>query len=84
MSGGEFDFSQYKIEEIAESIQSRLDDQEFSKETIREFETAVRKLREAYVYAQRIDYLISSDDSEESFHKRLKDDLESLKIFETI
>jgi hypothetical protein len=27
------------------------------------------------VYLERIDFLLSSDDSEETFHKRLKEDL---------
>ena len=46
-------------------------------ETIDEFRRAVHCLRVASTYAQRIDYLLSGDDSEESFHKRLKEDLNS-------
>ena len=33
-------------------------------------------LRRAEIYAQRVDYLISGDDGEESFHSRLKEELE--------
>lgn len=92
MSGGHFDYDQYKISQIAESIESliyRNDSKEkneygdslgygFSKETIKEFEKAVKILKEAAVYAQRIDWLVSGDDGEETFHKRLKSDLEKL------
>ena len=51
----------------------------YSKETIKEFKKGLDILRKAYVYAQRIDWLLSADDGEESFHKRLKEDLDNLK-----
>lgn len=77
MSGGKFDYSQYKIKTISEDIESYLEtnDQAFSEETLREFRSAISLLNKAFVYAQRIDWLLSGDDSEESFHKRLKKDL---------
>ena len=53
---------------------------EYSKETIKEFKKGLAILRKAYVYAQRIDWLLSGDDGEESFHKRLKEELDNLKI----
>jgi hypothetical protein len=33
----------------------------------------------AEIYAQRIDWLLSGDDGEDSFRERLKEDLEKLK-----
>ena len=51
----------------------------YSKETIEEFKKGLSLLRKAYVYAQRIDWLLSDDDGEESFHKRLKEELGNLK-----
>jgi len=47
--------------------------------TINEFRTAVHYLRLAATYAHRVDYLLAGDDSEENFHKRLKEDLSELK-----
>ena len=47
-------------------------------DVIEEFKKGVEILRKAQIYAQRIDWLISGDDGEESFHKRLKEDLEKL------
>ena len=44
-------------------------------ETIREFRKGLKKIKEAYVYIQRIDWLLSGDDGEETFHKRLKEEL---------
>lgn len=115
MSGGHFDYQQYKIREIADSIDEYVNGREFdeetlqwmehrrgwieddtwkyikenhhtepnkyeySPETIAEFKKAYEILRIAEIYAQRIDWLLSGDDSEESFHKRLKEDLEKLK-----
>ena len=49
----------------------------FSEETIAEFKKGYELLMKAYVYAQRIDWLLSGDDGEESFHERLKEDLEN-------
>ena len=47
-------------------------------DVIEEFKKGLDILRRAQVYAQRIDWLVSGDDGEESFHKRLKEDLDKL------
>jgi hypothetical protein len=51
----------------------------FSDETIERFKEAVDLLKRAEIYAHRIDYLLSSDDGEQTFHERLKEDLEELE-----
>ena len=114
MSGGSFDYYQWHIDDIANSIENYiyghsidedrieeyikdhwLEDKEkeyilknkhtlpnsyeYSKETIKEFKKGLAILRKAYIYAQRIDWLLSDDDGEESFHKRLKEELDNLK-----
>ena len=48
---------------------------DYSKETLDEFKKGLDILNKAYIYTQRIDWLLSGDDGEESFHKRLKEDL---------
>ena len=80
MSGGKFEYSQYRVLTIAEDIESYLasNDSDFSEETLKEFRSAVLYLKTAFVYAQRIDWLLSSDDDEETFHQRLKKDLEKI------
>ena len=47
-------------------------------EVIEKFKEAVVILRKAAIYAHRIDYLLSGDDGEESFLKRLQEELEQL------
>ena len=49
-------------------------------ETIKEFQEAYIKCREAGIYAQRIDWFVSGDDGEDSFHQRLKEDLDRLHV----
>jgi hypothetical protein len=50
----------------------------YSQETISEFKTGLEILKTAYVYVQRIDWLVSGDDSESTFHVRLNEDLNEL------
>lgn len=48
-------------------------------EVIEKFKEGVELLRKAYVYAHRIDWLLSGDDGEESFLRRLNEELNNLK-----
>lgn len=85
MSGGAFNYNDYHITGIADQIEEFIRDNEdrseyrYSEATIQRFREAVKLLREAGVYVHRIDWLVSGDDGEESFHKRLERDLERLK-----
>ena len=95
MPGGHFDYTQYKILKIIDKIEleirnntliidSEIDYAEprrLSDETIAEFQKGVEFLKIAHTYAQRIDWLLSGNDSEKSFHKRLKIELALLKTF---
>lgn len=118
MSGGHFEYAQYKIADIYNSIEEYLqgreldecdiewyikeyfntdeeaeylrkhhrtipNQNEFSEETLAEFKKAVHILKQAEIYAQRIDWLLSGDDGEESFHERLKKELGKLESDET-
>lgn len=101
MSGGHFDYDQYKIDQIANDVEQvilqngkeipykDLDDwqkrdydrnnppkyYDFPPEVIEKFKEGLKVLRKAYIYAQRIDWLLSGDDGEENFLERLKEDL---------
>ena len=89
MSGGHFDYKQYELGRIADEIEQIIlgnDSTEidqwgskkgygFAPETIAEFKKGLDILRQAEIYAQRIDWLVSGDDGEDSFHSRLKHDL---------
>lgn len=92
MSGGKFDYQQHRIQDIIDTIQDEIDTnnekpeywwgewkgQVYSDETIAEFKKGIELLKKAYVYAQRIDWLLSGDDGEEDFHKRLNDELKKI------
>lgn len=89
MSGGHFNHDQYRIGQIADDIQLLIDNnlsteknewgdrigRGYPPEVVDRFREAVRALRTAQIYAQRIDYLVSGDDGEESFMKRLGEEL---------
>lgn len=87
MSGGKFNYAQFQLVMIADDIEHRVRVNDvtdewgyrpgYSEETLEQFRIAERKLREAYIYVQRIDWLLSGDDGEDTFHKRLKKDLEA-------
>jgi hypothetical protein len=49
------------------------------KEVIEEFKNGLKILKTAAIYAQRIDWLLSGDDGEESFKERLKEELDKLE-----
>lgn len=52
---------------------------EYTDETIQIFKDAVKILRKAAVYAQRIDWLLSGDDGEDNLKERLKKELKELE-----
>jgi hypothetical protein len=83
MSGGFFNHQQFSINDIKEEIEDLIDNKdiinEYSEQTLDEFKNAIKLLNKSYIYAQRIDWLISGDDSEESFHERLNEELSGLK-----
>ena len=92
MSGGHFDYQQHRIQDIIDSIEHVIRNNEnsdtneygetigefFSEKTINEFKTALTHLKKAYTYSHRIDWLLSGDDSEETFHERLQEELKEI------
>lgn len=92
MSGGHFDYKQYEIGYITDSIEQiiinyRLDKEnswgtkvrdQYSPAEIEKFEEAVYYLEKAQIYAQRVDWLLSGDDGSDSFFARLDAELKEL------
>jgi hypothetical protein len=90
MSGGHFDYVQYRIDQAADELQSYIDRCEseevdeygykpdYSPETLEKFKECERMLRIGGAMLHRIDWLAEGDDGEETFHKRLADDLSKL------
>ena len=93
MSGGAFDYDQYRLGYIADSIEERIlknkekpdywwgewKGQVYPDEVIEEYKKAIAYLKIALCYAQRVDWLISGDDGDDSFLKRLDQELNELK-----
>lgn len=94
MSGGYFEYNQYKIYQIAEELEDVIlkngkkrerreswEDEnyyEYPPEVIAKFKEGLEFLKKAHIYAHRIDWLLSDDDGEQSFLERLESDLSKL------
>lgn len=52
---------------------------DYARQTIAIMKRAVYVLRMAFIYAQRIDWMLSGDDGEESLVERLKEELYQLR-----
>lgn len=50
----------------------------YSEETLNKMKEGMKIIKQAYIYAQRIDWLLSGDDGEKEFHERLKEELNEL------
>lgn len=89
MSGGHFDYAQYRINDIALEIDKVIEsnnDQtpnewggkkgnKYSPEIIEKFKEAAHTLKQAQEMAQRVDWLLSCDDSEDSFLRRWENEV---------
>ena len=108
MSGGHWEYIQYRVTDIAEDIDRLIekngkpkseeelkesswqDDDWYNKypedryyyeyptEVIEEFKIGSEIIKKAQIYMQRMDWLLSGDDGEESFIRRLKEDLDGI------
>ena len=105
MSGGRFNYDQFRIKSIAEDIEEYLDDmgkekddvnslfmRDFydkypeerynpveSKEVQEKMREAIKALKIAHIYAQRVDWYLSGDDGEKSFLSRLEQELKDVE-----
>jgi siroheme synthase (precorrin-2 oxidase/ferrochelatase) len=86
MSGGYFECSNYIFNRVAEQIEQVVEtghdedcyEYTFGDDTREQMRQAVWALKLAAIYMNRVDYLLSGDDSEESFHQRLRKELREL------
>ena len=93
MSGGYFDYVQSRLTwDVEEQLRDLLnpakyserfsfDDCEdpYSEEDRQEFRNALYHTKKAAIYLQRVDWYVSGDDGQDSFHERLKEELEELE-----
>jgi hypothetical protein len=80
MSGGHWDYIQEKMMHITVDIpmyvrRNPIDDPE----VVCTLEEAVKAIRIAAIYVERVDWLFSGDDGEEDFLRRLAEDLAAVR-----
>ena len=82
MSGGHFDYIQYRFEEIAEEVRvcAFRGRGEYSAETLARFEECAQTVKRAGDMLQRVDWLVSGDDGEETFHERWAVEIENNSV----
>lgn len=80
MSGGHFDYEQYRIKNQVEMVDQLIKEHgsSYREDTLAEFEYAKRVLATSAIYLHRIDWLVSGDDGEDTFHSRLHEALVGL------
>ena len=92
MSGGYWEYDNHRIYDFAETFDDKIeknnekpdwyygdwDGHVYSEETIEEFKKAYAILKIADAYTHRGDWLFSGDDGEESFIRRVKENLNDL------
>ncbi len=84
MSGGYFNYIQYRYEEAIEKMEEVVqelittNERGYGEETIQSFKDTLTMLKLSKIYLHRADWLLSDDDGEESYHERLDEDL---KVF---
>ena len=81
MSGGYFCYYDSGLDDHIEKLASeiRFGKNIYTKETLKEFQKCYEAMKLCQCYMHRVDWLLSGDDGEENFHKRLADDLQKLK-----
>jgi len=89
MSGGYFNNKEYELIYISDAIRDRIESNDsthadsyggvinrnYSEETLKRLKECVGFLHIAKIYTHRIDWLLSGDDGEDSFHARLNAEL---------
>jgi len=94
MSGGAFNYEQYKISRIADTIENIIESNSrvikglfddvvpyhYSIETLNKMKIALATLRRAERMATHIDYLISGDYDEEIFYNQWEKDLSNSPV----
>ena len=109
MSGGHWDYLQYRLTDVAEDIDKLIEQNgkpkteeelkeetwrdedwynkypedryyyEYDEDVIEQFKKAAHAIRIAQIYMQRMDWLLSGDDGDESFLRRIDEDLKELQ-----
>ena len=89
MGGGYFEYQQYHLQDIVDKLREikvKIEkDEEYyefdrKQELLREILNGLDYLNLAGIYTQRLDWLFSGDDGEDSFFERLEEELDAYEI----
>ena len=110
MSGGHWEYIQYRFTDVAEDIEKLIENSgqpktedelkeeswhdyewynkypedkyhhTYPEKVLEQFKIAANTIKKAQIYMQRIDWLLSGDDGEEAFLKRIDENLKDLDI----
>ena len=85
MSGGHFDYQQYRLNDIADELKRLIEtnhipdeygySRHFNDNVIEVMKRTETLMRIGAIYVQRIDWLVSGDDDEKAFYDRLRIEL---------
>jgi hypothetical protein len=75
MSGGHFDYNQYRLHDIARQLEELIKQAEYPDDILAKFKEAHQMCLKTGTMVQRIDWLVSGDDGEETFRERWKEEL---------
>ena len=92
MSGGHFNYVQWRLTEVSQEIEDRIENNgsqmrdgwndllydDFSSETLTRFKLAARLTELAQKAITRVDWLLCSDDGEDSFQERWDKEIGSI------
>ena len=78
MSGGHFNYVQHQMMNAAEELKEVLSDDVYPPEQREAMQIGLHLLKIATVFINRIDYYVCDDDGDETFLKRLAEDLREL------
>jgi hypothetical protein len=83
MSGGHYDYQQHAVSNLAADLEETLNEDLELPEKIRgDILLAIGLLKRSAIYVQRLDWLLSGDDSEETYRQRLEEEIIALKYDE--
>lgn len=75
MSGGHFDYHQFRMREIAEEIEKIAKSGTFREDVLNRFSEAAHTVNQAADMVQRVDWLLCYDDGEDSFIRRWEEEV---------
>lgn len=77
MSGGAFNYDQRIIENLADQIENLAFNPDISHRVRTQMIDTINCLREASIRVNRLDYLLSGDDGEDTFFQKMGEELQN-------